>query len=376
MDNELVEIVTEIVSATHNPDKWPSVCQRVVDRTGAVSFVVMAYDIDASRGSAVHMSDFLKSIASDMAKDIIAGRAAEDDAIYEATRQLDAYQLLPEWEIQGAESNEALISNPFRDEVLRRTGAVTRQCVRFNDIGPFIEIGGLHTPYGDRVPQAVAKDMAFIAPVIGKALEASRVIRRLVSENRDLLATFDQLDFGLAIVRSDGSVVVQNRSFQNLTREADGISVSLGKVVGTLPNDTSVLRKTIMQALAPMAHPSSLACSLSRKSGATPLVVKATALHEREFSAETCCMLLVLDPSDETRLTVHGLSAFGLLSAAELDVCQRLLRGSGTKEIAEQRATTAQTIRDQIKSASSKLQCQSRLDLVRLALTTRPPSKR
>ena len=80
-----------------------------------------------------------------------------------------------------------------------------------------------------------------------------------------------------------------------------------------------------------------------------------------------------MDPEGEGRIDASGLAAFGVLSPAELEVCDLLVRGFETPAIAERRGTGLETARLQIKAAAAKLACRSRLDLVRLAMAARPP---
>jgi DNA-binding NarL/FixJ family response regulator len=80
-----------------------------------------------------------------------------------------------------------------------------------------------------------------------------------------------------------------------------------------------------------------------------------------------------VDPEDSDGLTAEGITAMGLLTEAENEVTQLLVRGASTKEIAERRQVAEETVRRQIKSVLSKLNCRSRSDVIRLALATRLP---
>jgi DNA-binding NarL/FixJ family response regulator len=84
-------------------------------------------------------------------------------------------------------------------------------------------------------------------------------------------------------------------------------------------------------------------------------------------------MLIVIDPDSGIHPSAEGLRSFGVLSEAELQVCELLVRGFTTKDVAERRGSSLETIRAQVKAASAKLACRSRLDMLRLALATAPP---
>lgn len=113
---------------------------------------------------------------------------------------------------------------------------------------------------------------------------------------------------------------------------------------------------------------------LNRRSGRLPIIVRTAGLGERDLDSSSLTLVLLVDPEDEGRLSTEGLAAFGLLTKAEQEVADLLVRGYGTNEIAEKRDTALATTRGQIKAISSKFSCGSRLDLVRLAMMTKPPN--
>jgi DNA-binding CsgD family transcriptional regulator len=77
---------------------------------------------------------------------------------------------------------------------------------------------------------------------------------------------------------------------------------------------------------------------------------------------------------DSVMLDADGIGALGLLSPAEMEVCALALRGLTANAIADRRDTSPETARGQLKSAAAKLGCRTRLDMLRLAMETRPPT--
>jgi DNA-binding CsgD family transcriptional regulator len=108
-----------------------------------------------------------------------------------------------------------------------------------------------------------------------------------------------------------------------------------------------------------------------------PLIARTVPIRGSEIAGrrETLVLLLIVDPDTQARVNADGIHALGVLSKAELDVCDMIVRGHATTEIASLRGTSVQTATDQIKSALSKLSCATRLDIVRLAMATRPPGR-
>jgi DNA-binding CsgD family transcriptional regulator len=76
-------------------------------------------------------------------------------------------------------------------------------------------------------------------------------------------------------------------------------------------------------------------------------------------------LLVAINPEADSRVSAEGLAAFGLLSAAELDVCRHLVRGLSLADLAARRDTGLETLRSQSKAVQAKLACRGRLDIDR-----------
>ncbi|WP_170329825.1 helix-turn-helix transcriptional regulator [Ruegeria arenilitoris] len=184
---------------------------------------------------------------------------------------------------------------------------------------------------------------------------------------------FDALDFAVALCKADGRILVSNQAFKETAAERDSLTDHSGTVGAALPSETDALRSILRSALDTRASPEHLITSLRRRSGRLPVIAKAAPIRESEVAPATLALFVLIDPEDSHCLNVSGLEAFNLLSPAELEVCEHIIRGTTTEEIAQLRSTSLNTTRDQIKSSTAKLACKSRLDLVRLALSARPP---
>ena len=95
-------------------------------------------------------------------------------------------------------------------------------------------------------------------------------------------------------------------------------------------------------------------------------------LAERR-ARQVYALLVVLDPDDSSQVSADGIAAMGLLSPAEAEICDLIVRGFSMTEIARHRDRSLETIRNQSKAVLAKTDCQSRLDLLRLAMMTRSP---
>ena len=375
-DPDVAAVLTAAMDAQLDSERWGEVCDLVAATTGGTAFMVFEYDFSTHKAPFLHGCRTTREKGGALVKAHMEGAAVEDNAGYDLFSRFPAGRMIPEQEVFGLPHDRDLPQNRFRDAVLAASGSKSRSAAKLNDIGPWSDIAALHLPvYGADIPPELRVKVDFLMPVLGKALETGRSIRSLIARYRTLLDAFDLLDFGCALVESDGRIVVANARFSEFSGERDGITATGGFVGATRPDDRAALRGTIAAALDASADPKAALCALSRRSGRLPYVVRGAPIRADRIDRKggLLALLLVLDPDDEGRVTARGLGALGILTRAELEVCELLVRGFSLTEIAQIRDKSPETIKDQSKSVIAKLVCRSRLDLVRLALATNPP---
>jgi DNA-binding CsgD family transcriptional regulator len=308
------------------------------------------------------------------------GSTDEDQAAYESIAKFPPANLIPEYRVYGVAHDLDMPLNHFRDAVLRAGNSKSRSVARLNEIGPWLDIVGLHMPcYGSDIPPETFTMLEFLLPVIRKALESSRLLRNLTGQYGMLLDAFDALDFPAAFCGLTGELLLANRHMRDVLNDRDSLGLSRSGILEAMnPSDRLALRTALSAASQPRTKPSELWLQLGRRSECRPYVAKLSPIRMRDISKgnREVVLLLLADPEDDRRIHAEGLAAFGLLSPAELDVCRMLLRGIETEEIAERRSTSVETTRSQIKSATAKMACGSRLDLLRVALATSLPRLR
>lgn len=373
-DRTTFEIAGLCIEAITDPRKWTTVCERLGEHCEALFALVFEFDPATQSAPIFHSPDNLDS-AEELIERFKLGAADDEPRSYEAIARQAVGAFCSEAELLGVQDESEIPHNAFTASYFPLVGAVARGAARLNDIGPFLDTVTLHFDHGSEdIPAHVRRDIALLGPILGKALEAGRVVRSLHLGYATLLEAFDHLDCGAVICEADGHIAISNSSFQQMARDRDAV-MDVGGVV-TAVNDRSRvdLERVIARAARTDAPSRELVASLDRRSGQLPVIVRATPLRSPAIrSDKTFGLLLFIDPEDQRRLSSEGLAAFGLLSPAELEVCEHLVQGRSTEEIAWQRETSLETTRRQIKSASAKLLCTSRLDLVRLALSTRAP---
>lgn len=379
MDKNFTELVACIVEASYRPELWPSVCDRLIEQVGATAFMIFEYDFEKFGSQIFHSSADFSVHGRDVIEVTKSPHLIPEEEMEGYTRfaRKPAGSFYSEFELYDLQHDEFLPVNPFRDRVLAAGKSRSRTVAKLNYVGPWADVGALHMPqYGVEISPDVRSFVNELIPILANSLESGRILRGLAESYSALLNAFDVLDFAVSLCRADGGILVANRTFEEMAAERDALSNNGGTVASVFPGETDDLRNIVRSALDLRARPEDLITSLHRRSGRLPLVAKAAPVRDVEVDRATLALLVVIDPEDQRRLNASGLEAFDLLSPAELDVCEHIIRGTATEDIAKLRSTSLHTTRGQIKSSSAKLACKSRLDLVRLALSTRPPVRK
>lgn len=375
---DIFDLIGQAIEAAYRPDRWEAICDQVTTGFDATNFILLSYDPEEATGSRVFASENFRQVARNLGEDILSGAAEADNDIYLALLQAQPYQFASESATLGLDSEAEIISNPFRDAVLDKTGAKTRYGGKLNDVGPFLDVATMHFPHSDPLPTGVTETMHRLMPIFGKALETGRIIERLTRRYYELLSAFDLLDFGAVVAEDDGCILAANRRFGELERERDGLVPTSGVLAAATPEMTRKIRDLAQRATLAETDAADLIISLPRRSGRLPYIVKAAPIRSGDLSRrrKTLALLLIIDPEENGRIGAGGLEAFGLLSADELQVCDLLVRGMEASEISRTRDVSPSQTGAQIEALTSKLAVRSRMDLVRLAMATHAPMRK
>jgi len=343
----------------------------VAEQLGAVTFVVFAWNpacrtIPRLRGCSRILRD-----ASDLIDALPDTPAPPEEAmIYEALGRGAREQLSTAAELLGLATNAALPPNAFYDAMRERLPIACRAGARLGDMGPMLDVAAGHFRCLDEdLPDDNRAKAADLFPLISRAVEANRVIEGLAGQLALLSAAFDRFDFGIVLTDGAGRLRLVNRVAREMMADGLGVAETSGKLA--TPTKPRVLEAAM--AAAASGHLAGRDSLVALPRGTErPLLARVFSVGTTGVTGAGACVLLV-DPDDPARLDASGIAALDLLTAAEAEVVALLVRGAGTDEISDRRDTTPETTRGQIRSAAAKLGCQTRVDLLRLAMATRIP---
>ncbi len=240
----------------------------------------------------------------------------------------------------------------------------------------------MHTLMFDDKPadkcMAGIKKVEVLTSHLAKAVELSRPFLLLKSRFQATLDVLDRFHLSVFIVSSSGSVAMKNCAADRLLDSADAISLSANGQLKSIPANCSIrIEKVIKNTLDEQLngvfnHPTELV--IPRRSRATSYLLEITPLYEPTVVGPLGgLMLIVIDPDYRKIVSTKGMKQIFGLSKAEDSVCQLLVEGYTTEQIAETRNVSPITVKNQVKAVLSKTNNRSRSALIRQALSINLP---
>jgi len=265
---------------------------------------------------------------------------------------------------------------------LRRTiGTQRRLAFRLNDNRGWFDGVTLAFPAEITfVPPSAIHDLRPLLPHMAKAVAIGRTFNQLKDRYHAVLAVLDKVAVGLVLALESGEIVVANREAERIFSLHDGIGKSRTNRLSLRDGDETAQLQAHISAMARTASGGAGAAErvmrLMRPSGHYPFLVEVMPL--RDSGAEIGrdlhgALIILVDPENQTDLNIAGFAALHELAPAETQVCDLLIRGYQAPEIAEIRATSLSTARNQIAAVYLKTATRRRGDLIRLVIRTLPP---
>ncbi len=250
-----------------------------------------------------------------------------------------------------------------------------------NRIGPWLDVFSFHTSELSDATRTIADPVAQLTlPLFAHAVAMGRILEAMRQRFAAALGVLDHLGLGVFLVSPGGEAMLTNAEARRILDLRDGIGLSRERrLVAATPEATAALATMIGRVNRTATGEGADAAerlALQRPSGAHPLLVTIRPLLDHQGELETglrCAFVIVIDPARPGALSAEGLVALGALSPKEAELAWLLVAGCSLQEAAERREVSIDTVRNQMKSITSKLRCSGQSDVIRLAAATRLP---
>ncbi|MCC0076429.1 MAG: hypothetical protein H6898_07555 [Rhodobacter sp.] len=263
-------------------------------------------------------------------------------------------------------------STVFLEEQL---GVVHRNAVLYRCLPDWAESLSLVTPRQQGLLNpADCERLCEISTHLALASRIARPFNRLKERYGAVLALLDRLAVGVMLLDRRGRVVQSNVAMQEVLDLSAEMSVSRSGslIFRNAPLDQAfrALMASAERTLGGDGAPPGLGSMSLRDSDQVAVTLELVPLIDNSGDLDgrfAGFALLAMAPTLAPSLPAGQLGGLFSLSAAESQVCDLLVAGRPTREIAERRSTSLETTRNQVKSVLQKTGSPDRSNLVRLA---------
>lgn len=374
--DDFSRLVQEIYNAAVQPDYWAVALDEISSVCGATGCALLITDRK-------HNAITARSVGADPA----ATTAYNDyycdlDIVVSALQSMPVGHVVPHEdlttreELAGSEFyNDWSVPNGYDDGV----GSVL---TRDRDSMAWLFVAARSTTHPFGSPDRIA----LVEALVGHLQQAIRTQTRLAEldrRNGDLIAAFDSLSDGVAIVGGDGRVIHMNPAAAAMVVADDGLGVRSGHLIATVGQPDGTLGYLVHQALG--AGPANIAAggcqAIARPSGRRPYVARVIPLAAGVSTdmASQSVLIVIADPEREPEPEADTLRRLYGLTVTEAQVAQRVLGGTGLQPIADEMSLSLPTIRSHLQHVFNKTGTHRQAELVRLLLgglaATRRPDR-
>ena len=187
-----------------------------------------------------------------------------------------------------------------------------------------------------------------------------------------VLSAFDHLQIGLCILLDDGEVALSNAEADRIFESRDAIQLDQSNKLLCWDSEENNYLDLADQSVPGNFGSASAAGEIllvaGRESDEQLVIVELAELRlgGEDNTNPVAALVKLTDLHDSPPLLAElAIKVYGL-TVIEAMVCQYLAEGFTTREIADKRGVSYETIRSQVKSVLHKTRCQRRSDLIRL----------
>jgi DNA-binding CsgD family transcriptional regulator len=366
---------TRVSGATHriyetvlNSSLWPAALDEVSSLFGEAKSTIIVQDISNAEQTFVKSStnfnlEKLQVYSEKFSEiELTAWNAVRRNGLGRVTTESDFFD----------GDYEAHPSTAFLEEHL---GIFHRNAVLYRQLPDWAETVSIATSrrQGPLNPHE-RKLLCDMSTHLALASRIARPFNRLREKYGAVIALLDRLAIGVMLLDQRGRVVHTNASMQDVLEAVSEFSVTrTGHLAFRDPTTEAAfkaLRLAASRTLDLNGVPPDFGSIWLRGNGAFTMALEVVPLIDNSGDIEGQFIgfaLLAMAPSLAPSLPVGQLGRLFELTKAESQVCDHLVAGLSTQEIADHRSTSHETARSQIKSVLQKTGSKGRSSLIRLA---------
>jgi len=381
MDKSNLEIITTSIEAAVLPDLWHKTLDLYVDRFGCKSGGIVVLDEQYNDRLPLAASRFIREDALEMYQKAMSKGDADDSVAMNAVFRSTPNIIRSELELFNQNELNDLPYSTFREWQREQFDIQHRYGLKLNSNGPWCDTMLLHVDSDKaQLSESDVSNISLLSHVMSSSLKTFRVMQQLQAKFNATLNALDKLGLATFLTINEGQVIHSNKSAQRLLDKKDGLALkSDGQLASGHPDGDLLIKQHCSSAYAAARAEGivqEVVFEMKRPSENHPYLFVVNPMIDAASELESglkMTIVFVVDPTEQKHISVEGLLRLGNLTDAEQEVCKMVVNGLTTEMISDRRGVEKNTIQQQIKQVLSKLNCKSRIDLMKLAVDTQLP---
>lgn len=374
-------LLTSIYASAVDTELWAEAIDECVHYVGSTSGVIISVETD---GSLFYNLNVLSDFFRDESKQDDIRRWLTEFSEYDA----DGVVRSAAWPVFSPCTDLELWPEPgleTRPDILflkEQFGLRRRLAARLSDNPRFVQAIAFQYETGvDTVPQSHVSLVESVCPHVAKSLEMGLIFRQLKSRYDAVLAALDKVEIGICILQPDGVVVSKNSEAERIFSESSLISLKNHRTIKLPSAELDALLSSYVKASSLGRSTEAVAehmITVRDKTGERSLIVEVSPLrdHYQEIDGNSDFVFLqIIDTDSNQRCSIERFASVYRLTRAESSITSLATDGLNSREIAEVRGTTVDTVRGQLKTIMRKANVNNRIELIRQIIKTDPPIK-
>lgn len=216
--------------------------------------------------------------------------------------------------------------------------------------------------------------MKQLMPHLQAAVAMHRKLHRMEAIASSSVAALDAVRFGVILLTGAGRVLHANRSARDISAKTAALCFGPGGTLrGATMAATAKLQRLIQEAALTGAGKGVAAGGALRlpsgNGSELQVFVSPMPVQAQPFGQGVAAAVFCNDPDATIAGLAQALQSIYRMTPAEAALTEALVNGQSLNEFAEERQTTLNTVRTQMKSAAAKAGAKRQVDLVRMVLT-------
>lgn len=229
-------------------------------------------------------------------------------------------------------------------------------------------------PHTDDEKQALQA----LLPHLARSAELHRTLTSLEQRYGAVLSVLDRLLVGLIILDRNGKLAVANSAAREACERRGALRITReGRLIANSACQDEVLQSLLVdvtQTATGQGRGDGGQLTLTREGQS--LIAEVVPLRDDglpdRFDLQGAAVFLI-DPSLSHVVNIEGIARIFELTSAETAVADSIVNGHSVADVADQRGSSVETVRKQLKAIFRKTGAGSQLELLRLATKSTPP---